>query len=247
MYIYFLRRVSMSRAAPKKRAPAPTRNSTYARQQNYRTARLAGSRPVMSSRAAAYLSARGMPSKETGFVDTAAAVYAMNTTGAITLIPTIAQGASVNQRVGKKIILKSLQIRGNVIPGGAATTGVSVAWMIVYDRRPTGSLPAITDVLTAVGATTFTNDANTGRFKILRRWSDSVIGALTLGQLTDKSHYTIDEYLKLDLPCVFKAAGTGAIADIEEGALYLITVGDNAAGTGDGDCALAFRTRFLDL
>jgi len=52
------------------------------------------------------------PKIETGFVDTAATVYPADTTGGVALIATIPQGTSVNQRVGKKIKLKSLQIRG---------------------------------------------------------------------------------------------------------------------------------------
>lgn len=194
------------------------------------------------------LNRRAVANKETGFVDLAAATYAMNTTGSITLIPTIPQGVSVNQRVGKKILLKSLQIRGQCIPGGATVLAAHCAWMIVYDRRPTGALPAITDVLSSVSASSLTNDANSGRFRILRRWQDVIIGNITTaGQSTDSSVYVIDEYLKLKgLPMVFKAAGTGAISDIEEGALYLITVGDSVAGANDGDAILGFRTRFID-
>ena len=70
----------------------------------------------------------------------------------------------------------------------------------------------------------------------------------TAGQQTDKSSIVVDEFLSLrSLPCAYKAAGTGAIGDIEQGALYLITVGDNAAGNTDSDAILAFRTRFLDV
>lgn len=194
------------------------------------------------------LNRRAVASKETGFVELAAATYAMNTTGSVTLIATIPQGASVNQRVGKKVLLKSLQIRGQCVPGGTTTLASHCAWMIVYDRRPTGALPAVTDILVSAAASSFTNDANSGRFKILRRWQNVIIGNITTaGQSTDSSVFVVDEYLKLKgLPVVFKAAGTGAIGDIEEGALYLVTVGDTVAGAADGDAILGFRTRFID-
>ena len=45
---------------------------------------------------------------------------------------------------------------------------------------------------------------------------------------------------------VFKSAGTGAINDIDEGALYIVTVGGNAAGTSAGIANIAFRLRFYD-
>ena len=123
----------------------------------------------------------------------------------------------------------------------------------VADRlRPSSdrlSLPAITDVLSSATAISFTNDANSGRFQILKRWNDTILGNVgTAGQQTDKSSVVVDEFLSLrSLPCAYKAAGTGAIGDIEQGALYLITVGDNAAGNTDSDAILAFRTRFLDV
>ena len=47
-------------------------------------------------------------------------------------------------------------------------------------------------------------------------------------------------------PVTFKAAGTGAIGDIEEGALYLVTVGNTAAGTAAAALAASFRMR-LDV
>jgi len=58
----------------------------------------------------------------------------------------------------------------------------------------------------------------------------------------------MDDYLKLNgLQSVFKAAGTGAIGDIEEGAIYAITVGSSAAGTAAATMTLGYRTRFIDI
>lgn len=194
------------------------------------------------------LNRRAVASKETGFVDTAEATYAMNTTGSIALIPTVAQGASTSQRIGKKIVLKSLQIRG-VVTANATTVTADGAWLIVYDRRPTGSLPAITDILVTANSRSMNNDANSGRFKILKRSQVAVIGnTTTAGQQTECSFHVIDEYLKLKgLPIVYKAAATGGIGDIEQGALYIVTVGSVAASTADADAILAFRTRYYDV
>jgi len=189
---------------------------------------------------------RGVSSPETGFVDLAATGYNFSTTGSIALIATIAQGASVNQRVGKKIVLKSLQVRGQSI-SGTTTTVADCALVIVYDRRPTGSLPAISDVLVSADSTAFNNDANSGRFQILKRVDFCHTGNSTTpatgGEIRDMAMWLS---LK-DLPVAYKAAGTGAIGDIEQGALYLITVGSNVAGTTAPQGTLAFRTRFLDV
>jgi len=197
---------------------------------------------AMSSRG---LNRRGVASKETGYVDLALANYPLDTTGSVTLIATIAQGTAVTQRVGKKVLLKSIQIRGSVSNNSAATVN-DVAYLIVYDRRPTGSLPAVTDILDTASSRSMNNDANSGRFKILRRVDCALVGNITT--YTESTMKSIDDYIKLNkLPMVFKAAGTGAIGDIEEGALYLVTVGMSAAGTAAAQLSAGFRTRFVDV
>jgi len=195
------------------------------------------------------LNRRGLASKETGFVDLASATYNLNTTGSIVLIPTIAQGASVNQRVGKKIKLKSLACRGMVYNDTAASLN-DCCILIVYDRRPQASLPAITDILVAANSNAFNNDANSGRFQIMKREDFMLLGVPATGStMTERSAASADFYLSLrNLPCTFKAAGTGAMGDIEEGALYLVTVGQNTGGSNNGAfAALSFRTRFIDV
>lgn len=201
-------------------------------------------KPLYSKAPAAALKRVVAAAKETGFVDLASASYATDTTGTITLIATVPQGASVNQRVGKKILWKSIQIRG-LGTAGSTTVASDVAYLIVYDRRPTGSLPAITDVLDSVSSRSMNNDANSGRFKILRRKDWVFVGNTTT--FTEATAVSLEDYIKLPmLPAVFKAAGTGAINDIEEGALYLITVGNQAAGTSAGSITIGIRTRFYD-
>jgi len=185
--------------------------------------------------------------RETGFVDLALAGYNMDTTGSIVLIATVPQGAGVSQRVGKKIVWKSLQCRG-VVQNNSAAAGTDDAVLIVYDKRPTGALPAITDILTTANSIAFNNDANSGRFTILKRMDFALVGAPSTTTGTESSYVSADFYLPLkNLPCNFKAAATGAIGDIEQGALYLVTVGNQAAGTSAATANLAFRTRFLDI
>lgn len=186
-----------------------------------------------------------MPSRETGYVDLAVSNYALDTTGSVTLIATIAQGTSVNQRVGKKVMIKSIQCRGQAYAGTTATLN-DVAYLIVYDRRPTGSVPAVTDILVSAAANSMNNDANSGRFRILKRMDFRLVGNSTTPTVGEVSA-DADFYLPVNKLCVFKAAGTGAIADIEEGAIYLVTVGNQAAGNAAAILSVAFRTRFLDI
>lgn len=190
--------------------------------------------------------------KEKGYFDTASATYPLNTTGSVTLLNPVPQGAAVTQRVGKKIIMKGLQCRGFM--GGDADAIVNdVAYLIVYDKRPTGALPAVTDILVTANSASMNNDNNAGRFRILKREDCVLIGnqsvtGVVANALTEKTAASCDWWLDMkSAPVTYKAAGTGAIGDIEEGALYLVTVGNVAAGTADANMVAGFRLRFLDV
>lgn len=188
-----------------------------------------------------------MPTKEVGFVDVASAVYPCDrSTGSVTLLNTVPQGATQSTRVGKKIAMKSLQCRGFFANLGSATYN-DVAMLIVYDKRPTGTLPGVTDVLNSISSRAFNNDANSGRFQILKRVDFTLNGNTTT--ITDTTAVSADFYLNLrGKETVFKAAGTGAIADQEQGSLLLITVGSQVvAGAISATLEAGFRLRYVDI
>jgi len=202
----------------------------------------AGLRPAMLPYAGQFQRANN---REINYVDLASASYDGSTTGTITLIATIAQGASVNQRIGKRALYKSLLIRGHAV-SGTATTVTDAAALVIYDKRPTGSLPAITDILTAVSSRAFMNDNNTGRFEVVRRY-DFVFAGNSSTPTTGLEMQNFDSFVPLKRrPIVFESAGTGAIGDIDEGALYFVTVGATATGTACPVFTVAFRTRFTE-
>lgn len=225
--------------------PSKKRKSSGGRSPAAKRARVLAAFASMAPRSGRGLTSRKLiGSRESGYVDLASASYALDTTGSITLIATIAQGTSVNQRIGKKAMLKSIQCRGFMFQGTTATVN-DVAYLIVYDRRPTGSLPVITDVLVSANSQSMNNDTNSGRFKILKRVDVQMAGNSTT-PATGQEIHSEDWFLKVNRRIIFKAAGTGAIGDIEEGALYLITVGQNVAGTAAATLSVSLRTRFVD-
>lgn len=226
-YVKTLRRAPLRRYAARR---GPSRALVSARVQ-----------PRMSGRFVAMAAA-----KESGYVDLAQATRACDTTGTVTLVATIAQGAGTQQRVGKKVLLKSAQIRGSVFSGTTTTTALATV-MLIYDKRPTGALPAITDILVTISSKAMNNDDNSGRFKIVRRWDWGLTGN-SATPATGKEFFEFMEFADLkNMPSVYKSVNTGAIADIEEGALYLVTLGDVAAGTAAASSSIQIRTRFLDV
>lgn len=189
------------------------------------------------------------PLTDSKYIDLDLRVSDANTTGDIFLIPTIAQGTNVNQRVGKKIEYSSIQIRGNIIAGTAATAPGNVAFYLVYDKQPTGSLPAITDVLETASALSFLNDNNSDRFLILKKHRLMVIGD---GDTTNGQNcctaYDVDMFIKLKHKVIYKSLGTGAIGDFNYGALYGLVVG-NLSSTANvfpvWQCS--YRVRYHDI
>jgi len=228
-----------SRTAVKKQRP--TSYGTQGRAKNAEK----GAKAKRSAKTEANRAAMSAKKKNAGYVDLANAGYPCDTTGSITLLATIAQGASQQQRIGKKAMYKSIQTRGNITQNSTATTN-DVAVCIIYDKEPTGTLPNITDIFNTVNALSFLNDTNSDRFRVLRRWTHCLSGN-PVTPATGNEIIDVDEYLDLkSLPVQFKAAATGAIGDIAYGALYLVTMGSAAAGTTAATASLGFRTRFFD-
>jgi len=186
------------------------------------------------------------PKQETGYSDLVSQSVAFDTTGTIVLASTIAQGTAVTQRVGKRIILKNVQVKGT-FQNNAAATYTFCELALVYDKRPTGSLPNINDIFDSFTSYAFAKDTGSPRFTILRRWSYCLAGAPATGNGLGTAA-CIDDFVKIkDKPVVYKAAATGAIADIEEGALYLVSLGGNAAGTSAASGTFSLRVRFVDV
>jgi len=183
--------------------------------------------------------------QEVNYVDLPLASYNLDSNGTITLISTIAQGASVNQRIGKRAFYKSLLIRGLAFTS-TTTTFLDAVFLVIYDKRPTGALPAITDILTSVSPSAFMNDNNTGRFEVIRRQDFTMIGN-QLTPTTGKEAQNVDLYIPLNKrPITFESAGTGAIGDIDSGALYLVTLSSVVAGSNAGILRVSCRTRFTE-
>lgn len=183
--------------------------------------------------------------QEVNYVDLPLASYNLDSTGTITLISTISQGASVNQRIGKRAFYKSLLIRG-IAFSSTTTTLLDAVFLVIYDKRPTGALPAITDILTSAAPSAFMNDNNTGRFEVIRRQDFCLIGN-QLTPSTGKEAQSVDMFIPLKKrPITFESAGTGAIGDIDSGALYLITLSSVVPGSTAGILRVSCRTRFTE-
>lgn len=182
---------------------------------------------------------------EAKVVDTDPATYNMDTTGTVTLLNGVATGSDYTDRVGRKIILKSVYVRGIIKPVDTQTSDVLCRMMLVYDMQSNGAAPAITDILKSSTSTAQLNMNNRDRFKIIM---DKVVA---LGARDISSGYTgmvnvvpVKKYKKLRHETIY--SGTlSTVASIATGGLYLVTIGDQTSGLG-GLLSCSVRTRFID-
>lgn len=211
----------------------------------------------------AFFAARGSEIKA---IDIATVAYAFRlpaTATNVILLNGVQTGTGFFNRVGSRIEMKNLHIRGYV--RYAATNGGSVLRMlIVYDRQPVGALPTISDVLqtrdqsgtaTTAGASEINLD-NRDRFTIVRDMEyyappcTYTGGVLTNGPQfpgQDDKQWDVNEFIKLkELATHFKStANPATITDISTGALYAFFV---TSGTDSAlEFAGGFRLRYNDL
>lgn len=188
------------------------------------------------------------PATSNKFIDLAAANYEASTTGSVTLIYTIPQGTNQSERIGKKIKIKNIQIRGQLVVGSAQVNAAIAVGYLIFDKQPTGSLPAITDIFDSIGIASHLNDDNTDRFVVLKKHRYATFGdSNTPTTASSLAIYDVDDFIKMNHTVNYKSLGTGAIADFSYGAVYWVVFGEEAAGTTAPRFTVSFRTRYEDI
>lgn len=166
-----------------------------------------------------------------------------NTNGSSFVLNLIRPGSGSENRIGRKVKLSSIRIRGNMsaISASQATTGTydcpTVRMVVVWDKQPSGTLPTYdtifgTKIQAGTEGTQYLDPVkydNTDRFRVL---SDTIVnfnpsGQNTAGGTIDTFQYTehVDVYINLEkknLISVYSGESSPqTIADISSGALYV--------------------------
>lgn len=177
------------------------------------------------------------------------------------LLNGVQTGAGYFNRVGSRIEMKNLHIRGDLYY--ALTTLQDVVRMIVvYDRQPTGALPAITTLLQSRDQTGAVSNDGVSEINLDSRLRYSIIrdvevfipsatvtaGVVTNGpqHVNDTKCFNINEFIPLKgLTTMYNStANPVTIANIATGALYVYfvsSVNDSTLGFRGG-----FRLRYKD-
>ena len=163
------------------------------------------------------------------------------TTATVVSLTNFAAGDTALLRDGNKIAPKSLNIRVK-LTNEALTQSNVVRMMVVHDRQPNNAAPTLSLVLDSQSPTGQRLVGTASRFMIL---CDEVIvlnadGGTGAG--VQKAFW--QKYLKLD-PKLITSFLDGSAGEPYSNGLYLMYIGDVAAGATDCDVSGSCRLRFF--
>lgn len=165
-------------------------------------------------------------------------------TGQLNLIP---QGVTESTRVGRKCVLKSIQMRGIVLfqPGAAATAASTAYIYVVLDKQANGAAAAVTDVFTSANlASAMHNLSNSQRFVVLKKMKFTMAPMAGATTAYNNSTKTFDMFKKCNIPLEFSST-TGAITELRSNNVFLLAGTDQLSDdliSVAGTC----RVRFSD-
>lgn len=157
-----------------------------------------------------------------------------------------APGTAINQRVGRRVNMKSLKIRGFVnVPAQTNQTvaddGANVRLVVYQDKQTNGAQAQGEDVLTTASAaavvanSAFMNLANLGKFKV---WKDKIITLSSPSLTYDGTNVEQSGIIKpfkifikftKPIPVHFNATGGSTVADIVDNSFHVIAQCSSAA------------------
>jgi len=187
-------------------------------------------------------------SPELKYISTTTTIQDMTTTPVITLLNGCAPGSDATNRIGRRILVRSVQLSGYAAPS-TATVVAPCRWAIVVDRQANGATFTFGDCWDSAIADTLRNPTNLQRFQIIH--DTGVFGVIGSTQpspaiaATSASLHPFHLYKKLNIPVQFNAGVTGTVADITTNAIYLVTWGSQA-GLNGADFTSRIRIRFAD-
>lgn len=162
--------------------------------------------------------------------------------GQLSLIP---QGDTESTRDGRKAVIKSIQLRGNLIyaPGAGATAATTVYLYIILDTQCNGAAAAVTDVFTSSAmGTNFINLANSGRFRIIKKLSYTFNPSAGATTAYNDEIRKVEYFKRCNIPMQWSST-TGAITEIRSNNIFLM-----AGSTNSDDAVTASlnaRLRFV--
>ena len=193
--------------------------------------------------------------KELKFLDTQTAAGLIDAT--LELAPstagqlvTITQGIGQSQRIGRKVLVKSIQIAGSLkfAPTTAAHAGCLTYIWLVVDKQCNGAALTAANVFDGSDAgLAVRNMEYISRFTVLKKWvwRFQPTGTNIAGTEHNEIHQLWEDYIKVNIPIEY-SADTGAVGEIRHNNISLVW---GTIGAGNDDTVTArmkIRVRYSD-
>ena len=162
------------------------------------------------------------------------------TPGATFLLNGLVPGSLANQRIGRKISIKSLYVRATVQLASTSVRGGNIRMIIFYDKQANATAPAVTELLVDDSFWSPNNLSTRDRFVVLCDHVFDHIGT------QDKFSDSAVIYKKLNLETMFNAGTAGTIADITSGSIYIMFAQSGTIGTANPTASWYSRIRYTD-
>lgn len=167
---------------------------------------------------------RGFPGRrgELKYVDYTNTGTSFLDTGNIFLINGLQPGTGASQRIGKKVIMRSLLFRVSIaanVPGTIVFQG-NVRVLIVYDKQTNATAPTVASILETTSGVSPMNMDNRDRFVVLMNKT------VPIDQSGGHQSGQMKFYKKLFLPVIFNNGAAGTVADITSGSVYMVFISE---------------------
>lgn len=156
----------------------------------------------------------------------------------LTLLNGIQRGDDDTERLGRSTSLRTLEVKGYVSAGSAETFARII---IFYDHQSNGAAPLSSELLYPM-RTYGMYPRGSSRFDVLYDQEYHVNASTEVDSLAPVN-IRIPLFNQL---VVYNSGSTGTVADISTGALYIATVGNNAAGATAPTFIFTSRVHFTD-
>lgn len=179
-----------------------------------------------------------------------AATYLINGANAsndpFKLLNGLALGTSANQRIGRRITMRSILLRFNFYPQATTTLAGRFRIVVFYDRQTNGTTPIGTDLLQNNLSMYPLNLSNADRFLVLYDKYSPVMGSLTGGAAGTAAPFsTIKLYRKLKLDTTYGLSAASDVTAVATGGLFLgVWQVGFATANPNYDCHI--RVRYTD-
>lgn len=167
-------------------------------------------------------------------VDATGNVNVTSGSGQLILLNGLTKGDDYDNRDGRRIRMKSVELSLISLINASATDTV-VKWFIVLDKQPNVSAPVLGDIFDS-GLHAIRNLDNRSRFLILKK------GVHNLN--SNYPEKSTKCYRRLDIRTTYDASNVGDITDITTNSLYLVLASDEATNTPN--VKYYSRIRFID-